>query len=75
MNQKYFDDAMIPVETTKIEFMEYPENTGDTGNTGDNGNSGDAGNETPSTPNGRTEWTDADVRTLKTYVNSADTYA
>ena len=75
LNQKYFDDAMIPVETTKIEFMEYPENTGDTGNTGDNGNSGDAGNETPSTPDGRKEWTDADVRTLKTYVNNADTYA
>lgn len=71
LNYTYTDDALIPVNTAKIVFMEYPDpnsssNSGS--NSGSNNNSGNNGGNTPADP---TKWTVTELKQLQTHVNNA----
>ena len=71
LNYTYTDDALIPVNTAKIVFMEYPDpnsssNSGS--NSGSNNNSGNNGGNTPAEP---TKWTVTELKQLQTHVNNA----
>lgn len=67
LNYTYTDDALIPVNTAKIVFMEYPD-PNSSSNSGSDNNSGNSGGNTPADP---TKWTVTELKQLQTHVNNA----